>query len=158
MRYFFPRKLEVWREIQDKPSTMPISIAQLEMLAQHFRFDMDEARLIIGLPVKGTKKTDPISGYFSNSSRSSSSNTPSTSKTASTSKSATSSKAASTSKNTTSSKAASTSKSVSIGKRGPTGYNLYVKNSGISFKDAGNSWRSLSQNEKDKWNKRASSI
>ena len=29
---------------------MPISIAQLNILAQHFNFDINEARLLIGLP------------------------------------------------------------------------------------------------------------
>ena len=119
--------------------------------------------MILGLPVKATKKTDPISGYVSTS-RSSSFNTPSTSKSGSTSKSAFTSKNASTCKTGCSSKTGSSSKSGcssktgSSSKRGPTGYNLYVKNSGISFKEAGSSWRSLSQNERDKWNKRASSI
>ena len=47
---------------------MPISIKQLETLAQHFRFDMDEARSVIGLPVKSNstvKTSSTVKGSVS---------------------------------------------------------------------------------------------
>ena len=42
--------------------------------------------------------------------------------------------------------------------RGPSGYNLYVKNSGLPFKQAVSSWKALSESEKLKWNYKAKSI
>lgn len=107
---------------------MPITIAQLEILARHFRFDINEARSIIGLPNKSEKKSYDISGFVS--AEKSKAKLPS---------------------NIKSSKPTSTV-------RGPTGYNLYVKNAGISFKNAGSAWKNLSQSEKDSWNRRAKSI
>ena len=203
---------------------MPITIGQLEILAQHFRFDMGEARMILGLPVKSNKKDDTISGIVSthtktkssesNSSGSNSSGSKSSGNKSSGSKSSgnkssgnkcsgskssgnkssessifsttldylfgnetassTSRSSGSTSDSKSGSKSGSKSRSNSgsnsdlksgsksgpksgskSGSRGPTGYNLYVKSSGIPFKDAGNSWRELSQSEKEKWNNKA---
>lgn len=114
---------------------MPITVAHLELLSRHFHFDINEARVLIGLPVKidkinqqkpfpkksTDKRPDIISGFISANSSDPKPKRPST-------------------------------------PRGPTGYNLYVKNAGISFKDAASSWRSLSQDQKDHWNKRAKSL
>ena len=103
---------------------MPISIKQLETLAQHFRFDMDEARAVIGLPLKSS----------------------STIKQSSTVKGSVCGKAC---------KIHEKQKPEKPKARGPTGYNLYVRESGISFKNAGASWRALSDSEKAEWNARA---
>ena len=103
---------------------MPISIKQLETLAQHFRFDMDEARAVIGLPIKSS----------------------STIKQSSTVKGSVSGKG---------SKKVEKPEKEKPKARGPTGYNLYVRESGISFKNAGASWRALSDSEKAEWNARA---
>ena len=135
-------------------SIMPITVAHLELLSRHFHFDINEARMLIGLPVKTDKKpppknTDFLSGFVSaNKSKSDdflsgliSANKP---------KSKT--------KKPEKPNRDILSKNSATTRRGPSGYNLYVKNAGISFKDAGSSWRSLSQNEKDRWNNRAKSI
>jgi len=113
---------------------MSITIAKLEILARHFRFDINEARSIIGLPNKSEKKSYDISGFVS----------------AEKSKA----KLSSTIKSTSTVKSSKSTSTV----RGPTGYNLYVKNAGISFKNAGSAWKNLSQSEKDSWNRRAKSI
>ena len=165
---------------------MPITIGQLEILAQHFRFDMGEARMILGLPVKSNKKDDTISGIVSTHTKTKSSESNSSGSNSSGSKSSGNKSSGSKSSGNKSSgnkssessifsttldylfgneTASSTSRSSGSssdsksgsksGSRGPTGYNLYVKSSGIPFKDAGNSWRELSQSEKEKWNNKA---
>ena len=86
---------------------------------------MDEARSVIGLPVKSS----------------------STVKTSSTVKGSVCGKASKIQEKP--------DKETKPRARGPTGYNLYVKESGISFKNAGASWRGLSDSEKAEWNARA---
>lgn len=41
--------------------------------------------------------------------------------------------------------------------RGPSGYNLFVREQGVSFKNAGTSWKALSDAERDGWNAKAKS-
>ena len=39
--------------------------------------------------------------------------------------------------------------------RGPSGYNIFVREQGISFKNAGASWKALSDGERENWNAKA---
>ena len=39
--------------------------------------------------------------------------------------------------------------------RGPSGYNLFVREQGIPFKSAGTAWKALSDLERDRWNAKA---
>jgi hypothetical protein len=41
------------------------------------------------------------------------------------------------------------------GKRGPSGYNLFVKNQGVSITEAAKQWKSLSDSGRAKWNAKA---
>lgn len=140
---------------------MPITVAHLELLSKHFHFDINEARSLIGLPIKNEKKPDInkrpdhsktndwIHGWVGLKSND---------------------KNNSSKKNDTISgivggnpkqhqKVKSSEKSPPhTTTRGPSGYNLYVKNSGLPFKQAVSSWKALSGSEKLKWNNKAKSI
>lgn len=127
---------------------MSITIKQLQTLASHFHFDMDEAREVIGIEVKkrgrpkspasdsGIEKgnykpkgkSDIITGNYKPP------------------------KAEKPHKAEKPPKAEKATKA-----RGPSGYNLFVREQGISFKNAGSAWKSLSESERDRWNAMARS-
>ena len=112
---------------------MSITIRQLETLARHFHFDMDEARSVIGIQLKTKRATSPktkttkkdndyISGHVTIKEKP----TP-----------------------------AKPKKTASTSPRGPTGYNLFVREQGISFKNAGQAWKALTDTERQRWNQKA---
>lgn len=127
---------------------MSITIKDLETLAAHFHFDIDEARMVIGKEKKTrtstprqTKEDNLIVGLINGSKAK---------------------------KQSESGHIKCDRKPVKKEKpdkpdkpekksspRGPSGYNLFVKNKGISFKEAGNEWKKLSDSEKKYWNDKA---
>ena len=125
---------------------MSISIKQLETLAKHFHFDMNEAREVIGIQLK--KST-----------------------TAKSDKNETKLEKVNKTKNTSNQfngfyqsdaekKKPDREKKKPDGEkkqRGPSGYNLFVREQGISFKNAGASWKALSDVDRDRWNAKAKS-
>ena len=46
----------------------------------------------------------------------------------------------------------------STGKRGPTGYNLFVKNQGVAITEAAKQWKNLSNSTREKWNVKAKAV
>lgn len=132
---------------------MPISIKQLEMLADHFHFSMDEARQLLGIEIKkrgrspsgdttSRSSTDEITGHYKPKGKS----------------------------DQVSGQYKPKAKSVEVSgnykpkpvkeekekkSRGPSGYNLYVRENGISFRNAGGAWKALSDSERDRWNAKA---
>ena len=112
---------------------MSITIRQLETLARHFHFDMDEARAVIGIELKTkrtttpkTKMTKKDSDYISGHVTIKEKRTP-----------------------------AKPKKTASTSPRGPSGYNLFVREQGISFKNAGQAWKALTDTERQRWNQKA---
>lgn len=106
---------------------MSITIKQLEMLASHFHFNMDEARQVIGIEHKKRGKQTLTSndtliekGHFKP-------------------------------------KCVKQEKEKLKKSRGASGYNLFIREQGISFKNAGSAWKSLSDSERDNWNIKAKS-
>lgn len=110
---------------------MSITIKQLEILANHFHFDMNEAREIIGIELKkrgSVKSSSSIDrGNY---------------------------KPVKEDKPVKPNKPVKPDKPVKEEKkkRGPTGYNLFVREKGISFKSSGAAWKALSDKERDYWN------
>lgn len=125
---------------------MSISIKQLETLAKHFHFDMNEAREVIGIQLKKstTAKSDKNESKLEKVNKT---------------------------KNTSNQfngfyqsdgekKKPDREKKKPDGEkkqRGPSGYNLFVREQGISFKNAGASWKALSDVDRDRWNAKAKS-
>ena len=101
---------------------MSITIKQLEELARHFHFDVDEARRFLG---KEPKKR----GRPSKTDSDSDSESPK--------------------------KCSGAECLKSPVKRGPSGYNLFVKGSGVPFADAGPQWKALSDSARERWNAKA---
>ena len=132
---------------------MSISIKQLETLAKHFHFDMNEAREVIGIQLKKSttaksdknetklekvNKTKNTSNQFNGFYQSD----------------------AEKKKPDREKKKPDGEKKKSDGEkkqRGPSGYNLFVREQGISFKNAGASWKALSDVDRDRWNAKAKS-
>ena len=114
---------------------MSITVKQLETLAAHFHFDINEARQVIGLSIKskesGYNRKEKEINYppgFNN-------NQPQLCV-----------------------KKVKEDKQVKERKsRGPTGYNIFVREQCISFSNAGASWRALSDGEREYWNTKAKS-
>ena len=101
---------------------MTISIKQLEVLATHFHFDMDEARQVLGIEIK--KRGSPKSPSSDSGSE----------------------------KGHYKPKAEKPTKEEREKKpRGPSGYNLFVREQGISFKNAGSAWKALNDSERGHW-------
>lgn len=108
---------------------MTISVKQLEILAEHFHFDINEARQVIGLPVKPVKPEKPVkaakqekprsdssvSGFYKPSSQPAPKNKETTKK---------------------------------------NGYTLFLSNCGMPYKEALAKWRVMSKEEKLIWNNR----
>lgn len=140
--------------IERKPRYMSITIKQLETLAAHFHFDMDEARQVIGIELKkrgrpkspssdsGSEKghykpkgkgDDVVKGSYK----------PKT-------------KGDDVVKGSYKPKQEKPVKEEREKKsRGPSGYNLFVREQGISFRNAGGAWKALSDGERDHWNAKA---
>lgn len=118
---------------------MSITIKQLETLAAHFHFDMNEAREVIGIELK--KRVTPKSPS-SDSGKEKGHYKPKQDKPVKEEKGHYKPKQ---------------EKPVKEEKkpRGPSGYNLFVREQGISFRNAGESWKSLSDSERDRWNAKA---
>ena len=126
---------------------MSITVKQLETLSQYFHFDLDEAREVIGLKPKVKTKSACISNnttirghYNSNSKEERGFYKPKAKPSAS-----------ATAKDRDKANAQDKEKKT----RSPSGYNIFVREEGVSFKNAGAQWKSLTQNERDKWNARA---
>lgn len=125
---------------------MSISIKQLETLAKHFHFDMNEARDVIGIQLKKstTAKSDKNESKLEK-----------VNKTKNTSNQFNGFYQSDAEK-----KKPDREKKKPDGEkkqRGPSGYNLFVREQGISFKNAGASWKALSDVDRDRWNAKAKS-
>jgi hypothetical protein len=113
---------------------MSITIKQLEELAREYRFDVDEARRFLG---KEPKKR----GRPAKKDADSDEETP---------RKASSSAAKKSPKAKEEKPAAA--------KRGPSGYNLFVKNQGVAITEAAKQWKNLSDSARDKWNTKAKAM
>ena len=116
---------------------MTISIKQLEVLATHFHFDMDEARQVLGIEIK--KRGRPKSPS-SDSGSEKGHYKPKAEKPAKEEKGHYKPKAEKPTKEEREKKP-----------RGPSGYNLFVREQGISFKNAGSAWKALNDSERGHW-------
>ena len=104
---------------------MSITIKQLETLANHFHFDMTEARQVIGIELKQRgrpRSPSEVEGHH---------------------------------KPKTDKKPKEEKPKAEKKPRGPSGYNLFVRDGGISFKNAGAAWKALSESERENWNAKA---
>ena len=131
---------------------MTISIKQLEVLATHFHFDMDEARQVLGIEIK--KRGRPKSPS-SDSGSEKGHYKPKAEKPAKEEKGHYKPKAekpAKEEKGHYKPKAEKPTKEEREKKpRGPSGYNLFVREQGISFKNAGSAWKALNDSERGHW-------
>ena len=120
---------------------MSITIKQLEILASHFHFDMNEAREVIGielkkrgLPTSPSSYSGSVKGHYKP-------------------------KGEKEVKGHYKPKGEKEVKPVKEGKekksRGPSGYNVFVREQGVSFSNAGAAWKALSDEERDRWNAKA---
>ena len=117
---------------------MSITIKQLETLAAHFRFDMDEARQVIGIELK--KRGRPKSPSSDSGGE----------------KGHYKPKAEKEEKGHYKPKADKPVKEEKEKKaRGPSGYNIFVREQGVSFRNAGGAWKALSDSERERWNAKA---
>jgi len=122
---------------------MSITIRQLEELAREYRFDVGEARQFLGIEAKKRGRPTKIS-------TDSDDDTPKkpvvkTSPRAKENKPAAAKPVA----------AKPVAAKSAAAKRGPSGYNLFVKNQGIQFCEAGKQWKGLSDSAREKWNTKA---
>jgi hypothetical protein len=130
----FPQKLKyffsVYTHSLKQNTQMSITIKQLEALAEEFNFDIYEARSFLGKEKKRGRppKRDTEWEY----------ETPKKSPV-----------------KKTSPKKSPRETEKSSGKRAPSGYNLFVKNQGVSIVEAAKQWRGLSDSSRDKWNSKA---
>lgn len=135
---------------------MSITIKQLQTLAQHFHFDMDEARQVIGIELKKSAKekcvssdSDCVKGYYK----------PKEEKPAKVEKGHYNPKQEKPSKVEKGHYKPKEEKPAKEEKekkpRGPSGYNLFVREQSIAFKSAGTAWKALSDQERDRWNAKA---
>ena len=129
---------------------MSITIKQLETLASYFHFDMNEARQVLGIELKkrgrpnspasdsGSEKghykpkgSEVVKGHYKP-------------------------KEDKKEKGHYKPKVDKPMKEEREKKpRGPSGYNVFVREQGVSFKNAGASWKALSDAERDDWNAKA---
>lgn len=129
---------------------MSITIKQLEELAREYHFDVDEARRFIG---KEPKKR----GRPANKNADSDDETPRKAISSAANKSSNAKDDKSSSSAAKKSPKAKEEKPVAA-KRGPSGYNLFVKNQGVTITEAAKQWKSLSDSTRDKWNKKAKTM
>lgn len=126
---------------------MSITIKQLETLAAHFHFDMDEARQVIGIELK--KRGRPKSPS-SDSANEKGHYKPKSENVEKGHYKPNVKKPVKQDKDNKQVKEEREKKP-----RGPSGYNLFVREQGISFKNAGAAWKALSDGERDRWNGKA---
>ena len=125
---------------------MSITIKQLETLANHFHFDMDEAREVIGIALKKRgrpKSPSEVEGHHK----------PKEEKPKADKKPKEEKPKAE--KKPKEDKPKEEKPKAEKKPRGPSGYNLFVRDGGISFKNAGAAWKALSESERDNWNAKA---
>jgi len=108
---------------------MSITIKQLEALAEEFSFDIGDARSFLGIEAK--KRGRPAKSVD---------DSPKASPRASTK---------------ASTKASPRESQKETGKRAPSGYNLFVKNQGVSVTEAAKQWKALSDSGRKRWNSKA---
>ena len=113
---------------------MSITIKQLEELAREYHFDVDEARRFLGNEPK--KRGRPAKKDADSDDE-----TPQKAK-SSVVKKAPKAK----------------DEKPADGKRSPSGYNLFVKNQGVSITEAAKQWKNLSDSAREKWNKKAKAM
>ena len=113
---------------------MSITIKQLEALAEEFSFDIGDARSFLGIELK--KRGRPAKSDDDSFKKSSP-------------------KAKTSPKASPNAKASPRATPKETGKRAPSGYNLFVKNQGISIVEAAKQWRALSDSGRQKWNAKA---
>jgi hypothetical protein len=132
---------------------MSITIKQLETLAAHFRFDMDEARQVIGIELK--KRGRPKSPS-SDSGSEKGHYKPKAEKEEKGHYKPKADKPVKEEKGHYKPKADKPVKEEKEKKaRGPSGYNIFVREQGVSFRNAGGAWKALSDSERERWNAKA---
>jgi len=120
---------------------MSITIKQLETLANHFHFDMTEARQVIGIELKPRgrpRSPSEVEGHHK----------PKADKKPKEEK-------PKEDKPKADKKPKEEKPKAEKKPRGPNGYNLFVRDGGISFKNAGAAWKALSESERESWNAKA---
>jgi outer membrane biosynthesis protein TonB len=125
---------------------MSITIKQLETLANHFHFDMTEARQVIGIELKQRgrpRSPSEVEGHHK----------PKTDKKPKEEKPK--EEKPKTEKKPKEEKPKEEKPKAEKKPRGPSGYNLFVRDGGISFKNAGAAWKALSESERENWNAKA---
>ena len=111
---------------------MSITLKQLEQLGREYHFDVDEARQFLGIePKKRGRPTKKDSDSEDDTPRPKTNN--------------------SAGKKSPKSK----EEKVSGNKRGPSGYNLFVKNQRVSVTVAGPLWKGLTDSKRETWNSKA---
>ena len=115
---------------------MSITIKQLETLARYFHFDINEARSVIGIELKKTRGCSTGKSCNSDSDKDKISGNYCV-------------------KANKKEKQNKDEKPKNSTPRGPSGYNLFVREKGISFKNAGQAWKQLSDAERQRWNLKA---
>ena len=115
---------------------MSITIKQLETLARYFHFDINEARSVIGIELKKTRGCSTAKSCNSDSDKDKISGN----------------YCVKANKKVQQNKDEKPKNSTP---RGPSGYNLFVREKGISFKNAGQAWKQLSDAERQRWNLKA---
>lgn len=119
---------------------MSITIKQLGELAREYHFDLEEARRFLGTEPK--KRGRPA--------KKDSDSEDDEPKKAADKKSP---------KAKASPKASPRAKEEKpVAKRGPSGYNLFVKNQGVAIGEAAKQWKALSDTAREKWNKKAKAM
>jgi hypothetical protein len=111
---------------------MSITVKQLEALAEEFSFDIGDARSFLGIEAK--KRGRPAKSVD---------DSPRASPRASTK---------------TSPKASPKKVPTESVKRPPSGYNLFVKNQGVSVTEAAKQWKALSDSGRKRWNNKAKAV
>ena len=131
---------------------MSITIKQLETLANHFHFDMDEAREVIGIVLKKRgrpKSPSEVEGHHKpKEEKPKADKNPKEEKPKA-------DKNPKEEKPKADKKPKEEKPKAERKSRGPNGYNLFVREGGISFKNAGAAWKALSESERESWNAKA---
>lgn len=134
---------------------MSITIKQLETLSNHFHFDMDEAREVIGIALKKRyrpKSPSEVEGHYKPKEEKPKADKSKEEKPKAERKPKEEKPKADKPK---ADKPKAEKPNAEKKPRGPTGYNLFVRDGGISFKNAGAAWKALSESERENWNAKA---
>ena len=108
---------------------MSLTMKDLDLLAKEYHFDPDEARRFLGKePKKRGRPAKKDSDSDDGSGKKSSSSA---------------------------AKKSPKGTKAPAGKRGPSGYNLFVKDQGMSIVEAAKKWKGLSDSAREKWNAKA---